>query len=155
LLCPYTQNVSTGGVKIPPLCTLFNHFQPMDYSSLRSLHTATVHLTLILFLLRGFWMLVESPLLQARWARIVPHVNDTFLLLAAIGMLVVAGMNPLDQPWLLAKIVGLLGYIGFGVVALKTGKTKSIRIKALIAALGMFGYIMAVAITKQIIPGVT
>ncbi len=32
----------------------------MDYPLLRTLHIATVHLTLILFLLRGFWMLVES-----------------------------------------------------------------------------------------------
>jgi len=125
----------------------------MDYSAFRTLHIATVHLTLILFLLRGFWMLIDSPLLSARWARIVPHVNDTFLLLAAIAMLVVAEMNPLEQPWLLAKILGLLAYIGFGVIALKTGKTKSLRIKALIAALGMFGYIMAVAFTKQVIPG--
>lgn len=126
----------------------------MEYPLLRTLHIATVHLTLILFLLRGFWMLVESPRLHARWARIVPHVNDTLLLFAAISMLVVAGMNPLEQPWLLAKIVGLLAYIGLGTLALKRGKTKAIRIKALIAALGMFGYIIAVAISKQVIPGV-
>lgn len=125
----------------------------MDYSVLRTLHIATVHLTLILFLLRGFWMLRDSALLEARWARIVPHINDSLLLVAAIAMLFVAGMNPLDQPWLLAKIVGLLAYIGLGTLALKRGRTKAVRIKALIAALGMFGYIMAVAITKQVIPG--
>jgi len=126
----------------------------MEYPLLRTLHIATVQLTLILFLLRGFWMLVESPHLNARWARIVPHVNDSLLLFAAIAMLVVAGLNPLDQPWILAKIIGLLAYIGFGTLALKRGKTKAIRIKALIAALGVFGYILAVAITKQVIPGV-
>ena len=126
----------------------------MDYPLLRTLHIATVHLTLILFLLRGFWMLVESPRLDARWARIVPHINDSLLLFAAIAMLVVAGLNPLEQPWLLAKIFGLLAYIGLGTLALKRGKSKAIRIKALIAALGMFGYILAVAITKQVIPGV-
>ncbi len=126
----------------------------MEYPVLRSLHIATVHLTLILFLLRGFWMLTESPRLNARWTRIVPHVNDTLLLSAAIAMLVVAGMNPIEQPWLLAKILGLLAYIGLGTLALKRGKSKAIRVKALIAALGMFGYILAVAITKQVIPGV-
>lgn len=125
----------------------------MDYTLLRTLHIATVHLTLILFLLRGFWMLTDSALLQARWARIVPHVNDTILLVAAISMLMVAGMNPLDQPWLLAKIIGLLAYIGLGTVALKRGRTKAVRIQALVAALVMFGYILAVAITKQVIPG--
>jgi uncharacterized membrane protein SirB2 len=127
---------------------------PMEYPLIRTLHIATVHLTLILFLLRGFWMLTDSPRLNARWTRIVPHINDTLLLTAAIAMLLVAGLNPLDQPWLLAKILGLLAYIGLGTLALKRGKTKSIRVKALIAALGVFGYIIAVAITKQVIPGV-
>lgn len=125
----------------------------MDYSLLRTLHIATVHLTLILFLLRGFWMLTDSALLQARWTRIVPHVNDSLLLFAAIAMLFVGGLNPLDQPWLLAKIIGLLVYIGLGTVALKRGKTKAARITALVAALAVFGYIMAVALTKQVIPG--
>lgn len=126
----------------------------MDYSLLRTLHIATVHLTLLLFLLRGFWMITGSALLQMRWTRIVPHVNDSALLFAAISMLFVSGMNPLDQPWLLAKIIGLLAYIGLGSVALKHGRTKAVRIKALVAALAMFGYIMSVAITKQVIPGI-
>ena len=125
----------------------------MDYAVLRSLHIATVHITLTLFLLRGFWMLRESPRLQDRWIRILPHANDTVLLTAAVAMLVVAELNPLEQPWLLAKIVGLLAYIGLGTVALKRGKTKAVRVKALIAALGVFGYIMALAVTKQVIPG--
>jgi uncharacterized membrane protein SirB2 len=125
----------------------------MDYSLLRTLHLATVHVTLILFLLRGFWMVTDSALLNARWARVVPHINDSLLLFAAIAMLVVGGLNPLEQPWLLAKIVGLLAYIGLGTFALKRGKTKAIRVKALIAAVGMFAYIMAVAITKQVVPG--
>jgi uncharacterized membrane protein SirB2 len=125
----------------------------MDYAILRSLHIGTVHATLILFLLRGFWMLTDSPRLQDRWIRVLPHVNDSLLLFAAIAMLVVGGLNPLEQPWLLAKIIGLLAYIGLGTVALKRGRTKAIRIKALIAALGIFGYIVAVAISKQAIPG--
>jgi uncharacterized membrane protein SirB2 len=125
----------------------------MDYSLLRTVHIATVHLTLVLFLLRGFWMLTDSGLLAARWVRIVPHVNDSVLLVAAIGMLFVAGLNPLEQSWVLAKIVALLVYIGLGTVALKRGRSKAIRIQAFFAALAVFAYIMAVAFTKQIIPG--
>jgi len=126
----------------------------MDYLLLRHVHVATLYISLALFLLRGLWMILESDLLQAKVVRILPHVNDTLLLAAAIGMLVVAGMNPLEQPWLMAKILGLLAYIGLGTVALKRGRTKAIRIKALVAALGVFGYIIAVAVTKQVIPGV-
>lgn len=125
----------------------------MDYAVLRSLHIGTVHATLVLFLLRAYWMVTDSPRLHDRWVRVVPHANDTLLLGAAVAMLVVGGLNPLQHPWLAAKIVGLLAYIGLGTVALKRGRTKAIRIKALIAALGVFAYIVAVAITKQVVPG--
>lgn len=124
----------------------------MDYSLLRLVHVATVYVTLALFLLRGVWMLRDSPRLAQRWVKIVPHLNDTLLLAAAIGMLVVAEMNPLAQPWLLAKILGLLAYIGLGTVALKRGRTKPLRVKAFVAALGVFAYIVAVAVTKQVVP---
>ena len=125
----------------------------MDYTFLRTVHIVTVQASLALFLLRGFWMLRESPRLNAAWVRIVPHVNDTVLLAAAIGMLVIGSLNPLVQPWLLAKILGLLAYIGLGTIALKRGRTKAVRIKALAAALGVFAYIVAVAVTKQATPG--
>lgn len=125
----------------------------MDYTILRLLHIGTVYVTLALFLLRGVWMLLDSPSLRQRWVRVLPHVNDTLLLVAAIGLVVVAEINPLDQPWILAKIIGLLAYIGLGTVALKRGRTKAIRAKAFIAALGVFAYIVAVAVTKQVVPG--
>ncbi len=126
----------------------------MDYTLLRTAHIATVHVSLALFLLRAFWMLRESDLLKATWVRVLPHVNDTLLLAAAIAMLVVGGLNPLEQPWLMAKIIGLLAYIGLGTVALKRGRSKAVRIQALVAALATFGYIIAVAVTKQVVPGV-
>ncbi len=125
----------------------------MYYTALKHLHLLTVAITLGLFLLRGAWMLADSPRLGARWVRIVPHINDTVLLAAAIGMLGVGGLNPLQQPWIMAKIGGLLAYIGLGTVALKRGRTKAIRVAALIAALAVLAWIIAVAFTKQVIPG--
>ncbi|MGQ9686293.1 MAG: SirB2 family protein [Thiobacillaceae bacterium] len=125
----------------------------MDYTLLRLLHTGTVFVTLALFLLRGIWMLLDSPSLSQRWVRILPHVNDTLLLAAAIGLLLVADLSPLDQPWIMAKIIGLIAYIGLGTVALKRGRTKAIRVMAFVAALGVFAYIVAVAVTKQVVPG--
>jgi uncharacterized membrane protein SirB2 len=126
----------------------------MDYTLLRAAHIATVHISLALFLLRGLWMLRESPRLREGWVRVVPHVNDTLLLAAAIAMLVAGSLNPLEQPWLMAKILGLLAYIGLGTVALKRGRTKAVRVKALVAAIAVFAYIVAVAVTKQVMPGI-
>ncbi|HNQ03106.1 MAG TPA: SirB2 family protein [Thiobacillaceae bacterium] len=126
----------------------------MDYAFLRIAHIATVHISLALFLLRGFWMWRDSPQLRRRWVRTLPHVNDTLLLVTAIAMLVAANLNPLQHPWLMAKIIGLLAYIGVGTVALKRGRSKTMRLKALVVAVGIYAYIVAVAISKQVVPGV-
>jgi uncharacterized membrane protein SirB2 len=126
----------------------------MDYALLKQVHIATVWVTAGLFVLRGIWMLRSSPRLEAAWARRLPHVNDTLLLAAGIGMLAAGGLNPLQQPWLLAKISGLLAYIGLGSLALKRGKTRRGRILAFCAALAMLAYIVAVAISKQCLPGI-
>ena len=126
----------------------------MAYGLLKLLHIGTVYVTLTLFLVRGAWMLVDSPRLQRRWVKVVPHINDTLLLTAAIGMLIVGHLNPLTHPWLLVKIGGLLLYIYLGTMALKRGKTKVQRTLYFVAALATIGYIISVALTKQIIPGV-
>ena len=123
----------------------------MTYLVLKYLHMLTVSITLALFLLRGFWMLGDSPRLAARWVRIVPHTNDTLLLLAAIGMLGAGFINPLQHPWILAKLLGLLVYIGLGTLALKH-RDKRVRVSALIAALAVFAWIASVAVSKQLIP---
>lgn len=126
----------------------------MGYSLLKLIHVGTVYITFGLFLVRGIWMLLDSPRLQDRWVKVVPHLNDTLLLTAAIAMLVVGGLNPLAHPWLLVKIGGLLLYIGLGTMALKRGRSKGQRALYFLAALASIGYIIAVAVTKQAIPGV-
>lgn len=126
----------------------------MGYQLLKLIHVGTVYITFGLFLVRGIWMLLDSPRLQDRWVRVVPHLNDTLLLTAAIAMLVVGGLNPLVHPWLLVKIFGLLLYIYLGTMALKRGRTKGQRTLYFVAALAVIGYIIAVAVTKQVIPGV-
>lgn len=117
------------------------------YSALKHLHALTVVISLGLFLLRGWWRFTTPERLKARWIRIAPHSNDTVLLAAAIAMLVVGGLNPLENPWLIGKIVLLLAYIGLGSVALKRGSKP-----AFVAALACFGWIVYMAVSKQVIP---
>ena len=124
----------------------------MNYLAFKHLHLACVGLSATLFLVRGLLMLGRPEALRARWARVLPHVVDTVLLSAAIGMLVVGRIHPLDAPWLLAKISALLVYIGLGTVALKRGRTRGVRLGAWLAALAVLLYIVAVAMTKQVWP---
>lgn len=105
-----------------------------------------------LFLLRGVWMLRASPLLQQRWVKVAPHLVDTALLASAVGLAVWSAQYPFVQGWLTAKVIALVGYIVLGTIALKRGRTPAIRAGAFIGALALFGYIVAVAVTKQPIP---
>jgi uncharacterized membrane protein SirB2 len=117
----------------------------MSYLILKNLHLATIAVTLTLFLVRGVWMMTDSPRLQARWVRIVPHANDTLLLASGIALAALIQQYPLVHGWLTAKVFALIAYIVLGTLALKRGKTKSRRIAAWIAALLVFGYMLAVA----------
>jgi len=122
------------------------------YLSLRMIHVTCVIIAAAGFLLRGAWMLRQSPLLDHHLTRTLPHVNDTLLLGAAIGMAWVANLNPLDHPWLLAKLIGLILYIVLGSIALRRGRTMKVRALAFAGALFAFGYIVASALTRNPLP---
>jgi uncharacterized membrane protein SirB2 len=124
----------------------------MTYFALKHLHVTFAMLSGALFLLRGCWMLADSALLQRRWVRIAPHLVDTVLLASALALAAWSGQYPLVQAWLSAKVVALLLYIVLGSVALKRGKTKAVRAAAFAGALAAFGYIVAVAFSKQPLP---
>ena len=121
----------------------------MPYLAIKHLHVTFALLSGLLFLLRGVWMLSDSPRLQARWVRIVPHIVDTLLLASAIGLAVASSQYPGQQAWLTAKVVALVAYIVLGTIALKRGRTPQVRKAAFVAALASFGYIVAVAVTKN------
>jgi uncharacterized membrane protein SirB2 len=121
----------------------------MMYLILKYVHTIAATATISGFLLRGYWMLRESPLLQHRLARTAPHIIDTVFLLAGIGMLWLLHLNPMSQPWLLAKFAGLIAYIVLGTVAIKRGPTKQVRTFALVTAVAAFAYVVGVALAKS------
>ncbi len=124
----------------------------MDYYTLKHFHMGCAAVSGSLFLVRGIWMLRASAQLQQRWVRIAPHLVDTLLLASAITLAAWSGQYPFVQGWLTAKVIALLGYIFLGAIALKHGRTKTVRACAFIGALALFAYIGAVALTKQPIP---
>jgi uncharacterized membrane protein SirB2 len=121
----------------------------MGFAALKIIHIGSVILSYLLFFLRGIWMMRDPANLQQRWVKILPHVIDTVLLSSAIALAVIIQQNPLNDSWLTAKVTGLLIYIGLGMVALRFGKTRTIKISAWIAAQCTFIYIVLVALTKS------
>jgi uncharacterized membrane protein SirB2 len=78
-------------------------------------------------------------------------VIDTLLLLCGVVLAVQLRLDPLVHGWLAAKVLGLLAYIGFGVVAMRARATP-VKLAGFVAALASVGYVFAVATTRQVIP---
>ena len=94
-------------------------------------------------------MLAGSPLLQARFVRIAPHVVDTALLGSAVWLALFLHQYPFVDGWLTAKLAALIAYIALGSVALRRGRTGAVRAWAFAAALVAAGYIVSVALTRD------
>jgi uncharacterized membrane protein SirB2 len=121
----------------------------MTYLWLKHLHMTLAAVSGSLFLVRGLWMLADSPMRQRAWVRSAPHLVDSLLLATAIALAWWSGQSPIANPWLSAKVGALIAYILLGSVALKYGKTAPIRAAAFVAALCCFVYIIATAVTKN------
>ena len=119
---------------------------------LKHLHITCVVLSISGFLVRGVWMMQESPWLQRKWVRVIPHIIDTILLGSAILLAMQIQQYPFVQNWLTAKVLALVAYIVIGAIGLKYGSTKKIRVSAWLAAIAIFLYIVLVALTRQVLP---
>lgn len=121
----------------------------MDYGVLKLIHQTAVALSFVGFLARGLGMLADSDWIRERVARTLPHIVDTILLLSGVTLAWQLRLSPTASPWLAAKLLGLVVYIGLGMIALRRGRTKRQRTVAWIAALVTFGYIVSVALTRD------
>jgi uncharacterized membrane protein SirB2 len=121
----------------------------MAYVVLKHIHVLAVVLSFSGFFVRGLWMLADSPMLNRRWVKVAPHVNDTVLLASALALAALIGQYPFVHGWLTAKVLGLLAYIGMGMFALRRGRSKAVRVAFWLAALLIFGYIVSVALSKN------
>jgi len=121
----------------------------MSYAALKIIHVISVIFSYLLFMLRGIWMMQNSSILQRRWVKILPHVIDTVLLASAVTLVTMIQQYPGMSTWLGTKIGGLLLYIILGMMALRFGKSRKIKIISWIAAQIVFFYIVLVALTKN------
>lgn len=116
---------------------------------IKTIHVFTALVSISGFIVRGIWMLKESPWLQKKWVKVIPHINDTVLLGSAIILAIQIQQYPVVHGWLTAKVIGLLLYIMLGMVALRFAKTKPIKTLAFLSAIIVFIYIVLVARTKN------
>ncbi|OOG25232.1 hypothetical protein B1C78_07405 [Thioalkalivibrio denitrificans] len=122
------------------------------YTIIKHLHMLLAILSLAGFMARGVLRLLDSPRLKTRFARVTPHLVDTALLLSGLWLAWIWRMHEHLQPWLVAKLVALVLYIGLGMVAFRFAGTTAGRVVAWLAAITVFIYIFSVARTKLVLP---
>lgn len=115
---------------------------------IKLIHMSTAFISISLFLLRGFWVFQESPMMTKKWVKILPHVNDTILLITAIMLTMAIQQYPFVDAWLTAKFIALLVYIVFGMFALKRAKEMHNKVLFFVLALLTFSYIVGVALNR-------
>ena len=116
------------------------------YPALKHTHALLAVISILLFQFR-FWVFAVRARQPGKFYKIAPHVIDTLLLVTGISVAFVVGFTLGNSPWLTTKIVALLFYIAFGVLAMRGNG--QLRWIAYLMATITFAYIVAVAVTKN------
>jgi uncharacterized membrane protein SirB2 len=121
----------------------------MNYLAVRTFHEACVALSVTGFFIRGGASLCGARWVQGGVAKTLPHLVDTALLTSAMVLITILKLNPFSAPWLVAKISGLVVYVALGVVALRPGLPRPVRLLAWVGALATVAWIVSVAFSKS------
>lgn len=121
------------------------------YTLFKHLHLTAIGLSVLLFLFRFVLLTLQSPMLQKKWLKILPHIVDTLLLVSAISLMVLIQQYPFVDAWVTEKLLGLVMYIFMVTLALKPSNNKFIRFVGLIGAISWIAFAGMVAVSKQAI----
>ncbi len=110
-------------------------------------HLSFVLISIFSFVGRVILSETHPAILKQKLFKIAPHVIDTILLLSGITLVFQGQWLATEHGWIIAKVLALLGYIGFGVVVMRTRGT--LRWLAFVGAMACFVYIGIVAVTKN------
>ncbi len=115
------------------------------YVIVKFIHVTAISLSIVGFITRVILKFKKTSFQDSYWVKKLPHRVDTVLLASALTLVYLLGVNPFTTYWIAEKIIGLLTYIMLGMVALRWGKTNTIRLTAAIMAIMVFIYIVYVA----------
>ena len=119
----------------------------MDYLAVKHTHMAFAVLSILLFYVRSFSRIGSGAIAKNKVVFIGSHATDTLLLISAIAVMAMAKINPLEQMWLLEKIILVVAYIAFGIIASKQ-KNMTAKLVFLAVTTGVIALIGKLAVTK-------
>ena len=113
------------------------------------MHVVIVVLSLVGFFLRGLLMMRDSTFLTALLVRVLPHNDNSVVMIAALNLAAMSDQYPFVVDWVTAKVFGIIAYIILGALALREASTRRLRIACWLASMAVFGWIVSVALTRQ------
>lgn len=119
------------------------------YEVFKHIHLTTIVLSVVSLLLRYLLNVMQSPMLQKKWLKILPHIVDSVLLASAVSLCVLLEQYPFVDGWVTEKLLALVMYVFMASLALKLGKTPFIRGMGLVGALSWITYAGIIAVSKQ------
>ncbi|MCS4309209.1 putative membrane protein SirB2 [Rheinheimera pacifica] len=121
------------------------------YLQVKQLHMFCAYLSAGLFIGRLLLDMVGKPGWRQTPARYLPHINDSLLLTLAFTLLAIGPWQPFVHQWLGFKILLLIGYILFGIGALKQSLSLSLRAACVAMALAHLSGIFYLARFKPLL----
>jgi uncharacterized membrane protein SirB2 len=119
-----------------------------SYVALLGAHRVLAVSSPLMFSLRA-WRSIRGLEPARGWLRVTPHVVDSLLLLAGIGLALIIRQYPFLDAWLTAKPLALIAYIAAGHVAVRRARSVRGKLTAWLIGLALVLYIFAVAITRS------
>jgi len=124
-------------------------FLAEHYLIIKQLHILTAVISILLFFIRFILLMSKPGKLRPRWLRVLPHVNDTLLLILAVLLCFSIQQAPLVTPWLTEKVSAVILYIISGMFALKWVKSRPGRVIWFIISCSMFACTAYIAVNKN------
>ncbi len=115
---------------------------------IKSFHMIFILLSISSFVGRIYLAEKRPEMMELKWIKIGPHIINSLLLLTGFILVFQGSWLSGEYDWIVAKLIALLGYIGLGIVAIKS--QGDLRWKAFAGAIACFIYIVAVAVSKNI-----
>lgn len=120
------------------------------YDWIKLAHIGLVVVSVSGFFARGLLMAQGSAWLSRRALRVGPHIVDTALLGSGAWLAAASHQIPfVNSYWLTAKMLALVAYIGFGMIALRHGGNRGVRVAAWLVALACAGYMISTAVSHS------
>ena len=114
---------------------------------IKTLHFVFILSSFASFFYRFYLSVFNPEGLKNKMIKIAPHILDTFLLISGLILVMQGNWLSGEFGWIISKIILLISYIGFGVMAMRLKGTQ--RWIGFFMAIACYVSIFIIAISKQ------